>query len=202
MTKSLVVLISGKQGSGKSTLAELLAHELYIRHSYCRGHLLNFADPLYEIHNYARGLLKQAGVAFDETKKDGKLLQLLGTEWGRQTIGPDTWVRIAQSRVQSILKNECRNSPDFQVFIVADCRFQNELFAFPRSLKVRLECGKELRQKRVSMWRDNDGHPSEVDLDESTLHFDLVIDSEKYGPLHAVELVVAQILKRRNETQI
>jgi len=46
-------------------------------------------------------------------------MQALGTEWGRNIIGPHCWVGIWESRVLDVLGNGGR-------VVVDDCRFANE----------------------------------------------------------------------------
>jgi energy-coupling factor transporter ATP-binding protein EcfA2 len=176
-----VVLISGKMGSGKSTLALKLAEGFFNEEKGYRCHLINFADPLYEIHNRARGILADAGINIDLTRKDGNLLQLLGTEWGRNTIGPDIWVNVLKGRVLNTAKMMNYDERSLKhIFIIADCRFLNELDSFPWAFKIRLECDRDLRKERVSMWRDKEDHPSECGLDGMEDKFDVVIDSGMY----------------------
>lgn len=199
--KPIVVLISGKQGSGKTTtingivsaLSERFMGKFHIRTA-------NFADTIYQIHDFARGQLAMLGVPVDLNKKDGKLLQLLGTEWGRNTLDEDVWVNCLKGRILNISNAISeKDSLTQQLFLVGDCRFKNELSVFSESFKVRLECDREVRKARCSSWRDNDTHQSEIDLDNCEDKFDLLIDSGKYGINHCVELIVAQILKRSTE---
>lgn len=164
-----VILLSGKQGTGKTSLQKALVKEF--EKSGTPSHVVNFADAIYDMHNYCIEYLKECGIERDIVK-DGPLLQLLGTDWGRKTISEDIWVNV--------LKNQVETDPRAKVvFIVGDCRFQNELKAFPHAYKVRLECPREIRKARCSMWRDNENHPSEVDLDGSLKLFDCIFHTDK-----------------------
>ena len=52
------------------------------------GKVLKFADPLYEMQ---AEIYKIAGLKHNSNTKDRKLLQLLGTDWGRNTKFPNIW---------------------------------------------------------------------------------------------------------------
>jgi len=102
------IALCGLAGSGKSTAADYFVS----RHGYKR---LSYAAP---IKRMMRALLIEAGASLVETIEmtDGKLkelptsylcghsprygLQTLGTEYGRDTIGPDIWRRILLNKVR------------------------------------------------------------------------------------------------------
>lgn len=172
----MIILLSGKQGSGKTTLMQALMTTLMYGHGK-KVYPVIFADTIYKIHDYALALLEQRAVKRDIVK-DGKLLQLLGTEWGR-AIDQDIWVKCLNGQMENILK-ETNSDPNDVIFLVSDCRFKNE-FDGVDGFKVRLEADKETRKKRCSQWRDNDTHPSEIDLDEYAAQgkFDCYVDTTK-----------------------
>ena len=186
-----VILISGKQGSGKTTLSSAITEKLQ-EESALRVYELSFASVIYEMHDAVRNIGYNYGIPLKEPK-DGPLLQLLGTEWGRNTISEDVWVKAAQAKVLKILERY-ELAPAMPIFIFGDTRFENELAAFPEALKVRLECEKDRRKHRVSMWRDKDDHPSEVSLDKAheTGKFDLELNTGILSP----EICAERVLER------
>lgn len=200
--KSTVILISGKQGSGKTTLANALGATLQneLPKTYCNQ--LTFASTIYEVHDSANRILASKGIKRDIVK-DGPLLQLLGTEWGRKTIGENVWVDCLKGDVANTIRSyEGKKGYEdaHVVCIVSDCRFKNEFDGIEDAIKIRLECDKEVRMKRCSMWRDNDTHPSEVDLDEysESGKFDAYFHTDKISVedsvVGIVELVKARCL--------
>ena len=101
----------GKMRSGKDTAAE------YLCSKYSDSFIYKFADPLYDIE---RAIFSIAHVPIPEDKtKRRRLLQFLGTEWGRETIDPDIWINIMAHRLQS--------ARDWENIFVTDVRFPNEV---------------------------------------------------------------------------
>lgn len=117
MPRALVGL-TGAAGCGKNTVAEILLDRGFVH--------FGFADPVY------RGVAAILGVpesslrdrSAKETpigwlgKSPRELLQTLGTEWGRDTIADDIWIRIALRQAEEIRRhaNCC----------ITDVRFENE----------------------------------------------------------------------------
>jgi hypothetical protein len=188
----VIILISGKQGSGKSTLAKSVGESFPER----PFHQLRFAQPLYEMHDKIRSILKSYDYQnYDYSKKDGDLLQLLGTEWGREKVDQSIWVQL--------LLNKLRQLPKNSIVTVEDCRFENEFDAFigvPNCISVRLEASRATRKHRASYWRKLEDHPSEIGLDHYAAmgKFDFVFDADKmcaFDILTSVEDKVKQLLK-------
>lgn len=192
----VILLISGKQGSGKSTLAQRLEnHIMGDQLSPSMFQKLRFAQPLYEMHDEIRKILKQYNYGnYDYSKKDGPLLQMLGTEWGRK-IDDNIWVQLLTNRLIDLEENT--------IVSVEDCRFENEFDAFnsyPKVLRVRLECDRYLRKQRCSMWRENDNHPSETGLDNYVEQnkFDLVIHTDQHNDDETFQLVLNKLKELTN----
>lgn len=110
-----------------------------------------------------RDEIKKQGL-YGFVAKDGELLQLLGTEWGRNCVGKNIWVDCLKGELEHLKKIWTEKHHLF--CIVGDCRFENEFDSFPDALRVRLYCDKETRKKRCSDWREKDAHLSEIGLDK------------------------------------
>lgn len=202
MREHKVVLISGKMGSGKSTLAEAL--EKAWDETGGVAYLKNFADSIYDIHDFCFQYLEDYGFSPPESlnfvpvasskrsHKDRKLLQWLGTEWGRE-MDKDIWVKVLKEKI-NIAVGVCDN--DRPLFIVADCRFENEAEAFPDALKVRLNCSREVRKERCTKWTDTDTHPSETGLDRYN-GFDITLDTTVTSVEDCVRIVMEKLTSQK-----
>lgn len=165
MQKITIVQLSGKMGSGKTTLARALLPQFAptpTKH-------MKFADPLYEMHEECLGVMSEYGVHVPE--KDGKLLQVLGTEWARATYGEDIWRNILLSRIEDYTTTN--PTTDF-VFLIDDLRFRNEVL--DEAVKIRLTAPEIVRRDRAQGWRENTKHRSETDLDDYS-GWDLILDT-------------------------
>jgi hypothetical protein len=199
-----VIVISGKQGSGKTTLSEALSNKL--RHKGWSVAHLKFAGPLYQMHDLCLGILKEGGIERDIVK-DGPLLQMLGTEWGRKTIDENIWVKLAQADIAQTVRKAEELGYEKLCILIDDCRFKNELEGLPEALRVRLECAPSVRKERCEAWRDNENHPSEIDLDD-LVHkpgaFDVIFNTGTQTVEHCSTMIAAQLdkdrwLEKRNE---
>lgn len=112
-----VVAFVGPIGCGKTTATHFLEHLGYRK--------VSFADPLKQMLSSLGLTTGQLWGSEKETeahilcgRTPRHAMQTLGTEWGRQLIHPDLWVRAWQFRCQ-----------EHQLVTVDDLRFPNELAA-------------------------------------------------------------------------
>ena len=109
-----VIGVAGWIGAGKSLVASMIPEAWH----------LQWADPIY------RGLSAMLDVDEDDLrdrsrKEDTRhLLRTLGTEWGRQLVHPDLWVRLTMQRIDK-LAEEYRGG----TFAICGTRFPNEIAA-------------------------------------------------------------------------
>jgi hypothetical protein len=139
------------------------------------------------------------------------LLQLMGTECGREVLHPDLWVTAVMDNYRPIddtprasLGNVIDYSDcDFPNWVISDMRFPNELEAVKdrKGLTIRIErehcCGD------VGFCKYGDGfncakpistHPSETALDEAK--FDYVVDNN--GTIKDLTVKLKEILIKEN----
>ena len=155
----MIIALSGLAGAGKSTAAKHLS----LVHGFT---LVKFAGPL-------KRMLRSIGLSDEELEGVRKevpsellcgrtprhAMQTLGTEWGRDLIGPDFWVNLWEFTACEILAEEGK-------VVVDDCRFPNE------AEKVRKLGGKIVTIQGPRKIRS--AHSS-----EQTLHGDAVIFNDR-----------------------
>lgn len=114
-----VVAFTGVAGSGKTTATRYLVE----RHGYT---LVKFAGPLKDMMRVVglteeeiEGDLKEKPCSLLSGKSPRHAMQTLGTQWGRDCIGTDFWVRLWRERAVDVMAQAGRVVTD-------DCRFPNE----------------------------------------------------------------------------
>lgn len=183
---SKIIMISGQQGSGKTTLADRLWDFFYNENTRSGAVRLKFADPLYAANEAIKDAMEPYGIQVAD--KEGTLLQLLGTEWGRKVKGENVWVDALKRQLSLVEKNQ----PNAFI-IIDDCRFSNEFDAFPDALRIRLKAPEEVRKTRTKSWRENTGHASEQDLMAREKEFELVIDTGENTKEETFQKVIEMI---------
>ncbi len=109
-----IIGLNGGMGVGKSTAAGIIT-QLSDR----PVHLVKFAQPLYDMQEYIYSRIKSVHTRPSTFIKDRKLLQWLGTEWGRGTISESLWIDLWRAEVEQALSTGCN-------VICDDVRFDNE----------------------------------------------------------------------------
>ena len=151
-----LIALTGAKGVGKSTYAEFLAGE--------NGTVLSFATPIKRMlqalvgKEYVFGSKKNEETHLGVTGR--VLLQTLGTEWGRETIDQDIWVKSMRHTLTDAMFEE------YRPVIIDDLRFENE------AKMVRELNGEIWHIERKNFKPANDNHISEAgvtDVDRRVL---------------------------------
>jgi hypothetical protein len=109
-----LIAFTGTAQSGKTTCAKYLADKF-------RYGTLSFAAPLKKMLAAITSIDdKEATPPVLCGKTVRHAMQTLGTEWGRNLIGPDVWIRAAERECQRILSTGVRG------VTIDDARFDNE----------------------------------------------------------------------------
>ncbi|WP_295842560.1 adenylate kinase [uncultured Xanthomonas sp.] len=117
-----IIGIHGRARSGKDTLARFLVDH----HGF---HRVALADPLREFVSAITGIPYEAlvdGPAKEEPlswlndRSPRYMMQTLGTEWGRQMVDDQLWLKVAHRRVEEARKQ------GYAGVVIPDVRFDNE----------------------------------------------------------------------------
>lgn len=156
---------SGAMGSGKSTAISSLED---IQHR--RVVNMKFAQPLYDLQEFAYRRISPVYQKPSNFIKDRKLLQFLGTEWGRDSIYTNLWVDLWKHEVKYLLENEPK-----AIIVCDDVRFDNEAVAIKElgGHIIQLICSRN--NERINTTNGIPLHKSELGIDLK--YVDYVIDN-------------------------
>lgn len=120
--RPILIGLTGRARSGKSTAAEHLVGTYLLEH-------YAFADPLRDglmaIFNLDptdfEGDRKEQPLAWLD-RSPRQLMQSMGTEWARNTVHPDVWVKLGEQNLDYMSKA----LGAVLGFVISDVRFENE----------------------------------------------------------------------------
>jgi len=155
-----LIALTGKAGVGKDTVGAILhRHHGFSTQSFAGplkaalADLLEVPRSLFENREWKEAPLPDLGVS------PRRLAQTLGTEWGREMIHPDLWVKLAARRWESYKARaefaSKQLGPNFPGLVFTDCRFDNE------ADWVRSEGGIVIHVKRINV-AEVEAHKSEA----------------------------------------
>jgi phosphomevalonate kinase len=187
----MLIGITGKMGSGKDFI--LTNYILpFLKSKNLSSLQVSFADEL-KVNAMVKNGLSFEDVFINKTKESRKMLQLQGTEQGRDIYGEDIWIKYFDAWVK------VHKSRGIQVFLNADTRFKNELYYIKENggFLIKIVAPKR-NEKRLLLESKGDSvvlnsiknHKSECDLDDlSDSLFNLVIYNDPECDINSDELI-------------
>lgn len=175
--------LNGSMGVGKSTAIEL-TKEL----SAQKVKLVKFAQPLYDMQG---AIYKRIASVYERPEtfiKDRKLLQWLGTEWGRDTISKTLWVDIWKA--EAIKQHNLGSSET--VIVCDDVRFDNEAAMIKSLGGVIIRITSNKANNRIDTAAGLVHHASESGIDDKFLDGHIVND----GSLSDFKLALLELYNK------
>lgn len=167
MSKKIIAL-TGLMGRGKTTVLKILQEK------YPNAEYIKFAEPLYKAQE---AVYKSLGIDFVEgALKDRKLLQVLGTEWGR-SVDENFWVSKWQSRVEQ---------SKAKIILTDDCRFLNEANAVKALGGEVWKVVGPARGEFIS----NEKHASELEIDKITPTYRVFNEGNEYDLESSIQSII------------
>lgn len=192
--KPLLLGVYGKARSGKDTAADYLCAKLRLS-KYA------FAEPLKQMLTAAFGdhfhygdreqICKEAGISYRQ------LMQLLGTEWGRNQVNPNLWVNLVAKRWEAIKDGTLWDTRGLVTgtatgMILSDVRFDSEAHWIKSQGGVIIEITRPELEEPVGI----QGHQSEAGINPAFTDI-TVINSKDLPYLYAtLDSVVEEYLSR------
>jgi hypothetical protein len=188
----MIIGLMGKAGAGKDTVAAMIADTA--AGSNAVEHLVridSFAAPLYHALEamlaVPPGTLRPRDVKDKPIESLGRspryLLQTLGTEWGRQMVHPDIWMRLGMERHQAA--ERLHGHELLSVF--TDVRFENEAQAI-------LQRGGVLMHIVRPGLPQVEAHVSEQAVDYSQAHVRILNDGSLGDLARVVRVEIGKLL--------
>jgi hypothetical protein len=147
VTDRTIIAFTGLAGAGKSTAAMHLVKSLGFERVRFAGPLKDMMRALGLSEREIDGDLKEKPCDLLGGKTPRYAMQTIGTEWGRDLIDSDLWIRAWQNSISRV--------PTGVNVVVDDCRFPNEAKA------VGSAGGILVRVDRPHVWSSSANHSSE-----------------------------------------
>jgi hypothetical protein len=157
---------NGKMGVGKSTAIQCLRHELEGTNTQVR--LVKFAQPLYDIQEFVYERIASVHRRSTDFTKDRKLLQWLGTDWGRDTISSTLWVDLWKAEVNVLNKLY----PD-DIIVCDDVRFDNEAETVLNTEGYIVKITSNKAEKRIDTKAGISNHASEAGICNDYIDYEI-----------------------------
>lgn len=155
-----LIAFTGSMGVGKSTAIETLL-PLVVGH-----YNIKFAQPLYDMQEFIYERIARAYTRPETFVKDRKLLQWLGTEWGRNSISLTLWGDLWEKEVNNAMENY-----PWATITCDDARFDNEAKRIKDMGGVLIRLTSDRNFDRITTANGIKGHASEAGVAEKYIDY-------------------------------
>lgn len=165
-----IIGFNGTMGAGKSTAIQCLKDCLDNDYSASNVKLVKFAQPLYDIQEMVYRRIESVYARPHSFIKDRKLLQWLGTDWGRDGISQTLWADLWKSDALGAAKK----NPHI-IIVCDDVRFDNEAQTIKSLGGSIVKIYSNQTQKRIDISSGIAYHASEAGIRKELI--DLEVDN-------------------------
>lgn len=174
-----LIALNGSMGVGKSEAFHHISAA-----SLRQVVQVKFAQPIYDIQEFIYSRISQVYKRNANFIKDRKLLQWIGTDWGR-ALDENLWVNIWKAEVTA------RQKDGFMV-VCDDCRFNNEAEIVKSMGGVIIKIVRPNSGEHAGGGKGILGHASEAGIDDK--HVDHTITND--GTLEQYQASLSALLKQ------
>lgn len=167
-----IIAFTGQMGVGKSTAIDRLAKTIPGTSFHTN---VKFAAPLYDMQKYIYSRISSAYKRPTDFIKDRKLLQWLGTEFGRN-LDESLWVNLWKREVEGIEESASLLYLASGIYVTCDdCRFDNEAEAVKDLGGTIIKLTSTKNVDRITTANGIVNHSSEVGVSEK--YIDYTVDN-------------------------
>lgn len=170
-----IITISGEAEAGKSTLAEIIKKSKPDQ----KVAIVHYGDFLKLVAEKCYGW---SGLKDEEGRS---LLQTVGTEKGRK-VSEDFWITYV------VLTAQLLEADDFDLLILPDCRFPNEIDTWKKTTFHTFAVHLERENHENVLTEEQRQHPSETAL--SSYNFDYMAKAENLLDLSVVAHIIDELM--------
>lgn len=190
----MIIGLTGGMGVGKSTIVEILEE----KHNVA---LVKFAAPLYDMQEFVYRRIANVYKKPQGFAKDRKLLQWLGTEWGRGSISDTLWVDLWKSEV------DLQGKVKYTDFIISDdTRFDNEAQAIRDIGGIVIKIVSNQSSSRIDTTSGIFSHSSESGISANLVDYVLVnegsVEDLRNSLATLLELIYAKNTQRQESLNV
>jgi hypothetical protein len=192
----MIIGIAGKMGCGKDYICNNAIIPL-LKNNRKNFLQVSFADQI-KVNVMTKQNIKFEDVYVSKTNQTRRLLQMEGTENGRNVLGKDIWIKYFDNWI-SVYK-----SRGVDIFICTDVRFRNELYYIKSfgGIVIKIDAPTRNLNRLTQESNGNEttlqslrSHPSECDLDDiPNDYYDLVIKNDPDNNITTYEESISKLL--------
>jgi hypothetical protein len=180
----MIIGLTGGMGVGKSTAYQI------IKDHFRDVELIKFAGPLYDMQEMIYRRIAAVHKRPETFVKDRKLLQWLGTNWGRDTISETLWVDLWKAEAEQLQR--------YGIHVVCDdVRFDNEADAIHAMGGIVIKITADTATSRITTANGIANHASEAGLSANKIDFSIANN----GTLAQYEKDLLAVINKPTATQ-